>query len=87
MKADAPLVPRSELRGYGDHDSMSGSYYRVGDHLEFFVEVTDAVEGLLARAIGPLKGTMDNPDPAIDSAATVVAAVLDSLAQYHAPRR
>jgi serine/threonine protein kinase len=66
---------------------VSGSYYRVGDRLEFFVEVTDAVEGLLARAIGPFRSAMDNPDPAIDSAATVVAVVLDSLAQYHVPRR
>jgi hypothetical protein len=66
---------------------VSGSYYRVGNHLEFFVEVTDAVEGLLARAIGPLRGTAANPDPAIDSAATLITVVLDSLAQYHAPRR
>ena len=66
---------------------VSGSYYRVGDRLEFFVEVTDAVEGLLARAIGPFRSAMDNPDPAIDSAATVVSAVLDSLARYHAARR
>ncbi|MBP1632345.1 MAG: protein kinase, partial [Acidobacteria bacterium] len=66
---------------------VSGSYYRVGNHLEFFVEVTDAVEGLLARAIGPLRGTAANPDPAIDSAATLITVVLDSLARYHAPRR
>jgi tRNA A-37 threonylcarbamoyl transferase component Bud32 len=66
---------------------VSGSYYRVGDHLEFFVEVTDAVEGLLARAIGPLRSALNNPDPAIDSAATAVTAVLDSLARYHAARR
>ncbi|MEO8448848.1 MAG: serine/threonine-protein kinase [Gemmatimonadota bacterium] len=74
----------AQLRAFADSTKagtvISGTYYRDGDRLEFFVEVTDARTGQLDHAIGPITGSRRKPDLALavlrDSVAAAVRGTL-----------
>ncbi|MGH7538779.1 MAG: protein kinase domain-containing protein [Gemmatimonadales bacterium] len=40
---------------------VSGAYYRIGDSLRFQVEISDAAEGKVLRALDPVVGSAANP--------------------------
>jgi serine/threonine-protein kinase len=54
---------------------VSGSYYRESGRLEVFAEVTDARNGRLLLALGPLQGSPARPD-------SVLAMARDSIAAF-----
>jgi serine/threonine-protein kinase len=62
---------------------VSGSYYRERRQLDFFVEITNAANGKLLRAIGPVRGTVDAPERAAAELSRLVTAAIDSL--FRAP--
>jgi DNA-binding SARP family transcriptional activator/TolB-like protein len=45
---------------------ITGRYYRRGDELEFFAQVTDAGDGELWQALDPVRAPLDRPGVAID---------------------
>jgi len=45
---------------------ITGRYYRRGDELEFFAQVTDAGDGELWQALDPVRAPLDQPGAAID---------------------
>ncbi len=64
---------------------ISGSYYRTRDVLEFQVEITNAVDGTLLRAVGPVSGALASPERVADVLSRRVSATIDTLSQ-HFPR-
>ena len=55
---------------------VSGSYFRSGDRISFQAEITDANDGTLLDAVGPVTAPVDRPGEAIDSLARGVEAGL-----------
>jgi Protein kinase domain len=64
---------------------VSGSYYRQRRQIDFFVEITNAANGELLRAIGPVRGTLDAPERAASELSRLVTAAVDSLFRARAP--
>jgi serine/threonine-protein kinase len=62
---------------------VSGSYYREGRRIDYFVEITNAANGELLRAIGPVRGSVDAPERAAAELSRLVTAAVDSL--FRAP--
>ena len=46
---------------------VSGSYFRSGDRISFQAEITDANEGTLLEAVGPVTSPVNRPGDAMDS--------------------
>jgi len=46
---------------------VSGSYFRSGDRISFQAEITDAHDGTLLGAVGPVTSPVDRPGDAVDS--------------------
>jgi len=62
---------------------VTGSYYRQGDSLRFQIEITDAVDGKVVRALDPVVGSVANPLAAVE---VVRQRVMTSLATLFNPK-
>jgi tetratricopeptide (TPR) repeat protein len=62
---------------------VTGAYYRQGDSLRFQIEVTDARDGKVLRAIDPVVGPVANPLAAVE---TVRQRVMVALATRFNPK-
>ena len=63
---------------------VSGSYFRSGDRISFQAEITDANDGTLLDAVGPVMAPVDQPGDAIDSLALGVEAGLRRQLHFEA---
>lgn len=59
---------------------ITGSFYLEADTLEFEIELTDARNGVLLRALGPFRAPLPAREALVDRMAAAVAAAVDSLA-------
>jgi hypothetical protein len=48
---------------------VSGSYFKSGNRIAFQAEITDANDGTLLGAVGPVTSPVDRPGDAMDSLA------------------
>jgi tRNA A-37 threonylcarbamoyl transferase component Bud32/tetratricopeptide (TPR) repeat protein/TolB-like protein len=65
-KAARPVDPVAVLREEtGAGTVITGSYYRVGDSLQFHAEVADAVAGQVLASLAPVAAPIGSPEAAI----------------------
>jgi tetratricopeptide (TPR) repeat protein len=62
---------------------VSGAYYRQGDSLRFQIEIADAGDGKVMRALDPVVGSVANPLAAVE---TVRQRVMTALATLFNPK-
>ncbi len=62
---------------------VTGAYYRQSDSLRFQIEITDAAEGRVVRALEPVVGSVANPLAAVE---VVRQRVMTSLATLFNPK-
>jgi Protein kinase domain len=62
---------------------VTGAYYRQGDSLRFQVEITDAADGKVLRALDPVVGSVANPLAAVE---VVRQRVMSTLATLFNPK-
>jgi hypothetical protein len=86
---DDPQRVRALAAETGSGLVVSGSYYRDAGEISFLCEITDASQGRMVRAIGPIKAALSAPESAVDSLSAAVGSAIETVLRppTRSPRR